>query len=294
MLRRLVYTGDFIWKGTRYAGSHEPLITRARFEDVHAVLRGKPRSSYPKQRHAFIGLLTCARCGCSLTAEMKKGKYVYYRCSGYHGRCGNDYVRQERLAQLLGEVIRPIQISQEVADGIATALRASDQDAEGRRSEDLRQLDQRRRTIVSKLDRGYDDLVEGRISEEFWTRKAQQWEAELAAADAERPRLERPRALASATAEKILELAKQAGIRSNSGDCSKRCYRTAPSIAKVFALLTVSHSTCSSAATKQEIGGVDGTRTRGLRRDRPFWHTDASKVSAFYTATYITKVILYR
>ena len=39
MLQRLVYTGDFIWKGTRYAGSHEPLITRARFEDVHAVPR---------------------------------------------------------------------------------------------------------------------------------------------------------------------------------------------------------------------------------------------------------------
>jgi site-specific DNA recombinase len=210
MLQRLVYTGDFIWKGTRYAGSHAPLITRARFEDVQTVLRGKPRACYPKQRHAFMGLLTCARCGCSLTAEMKKGKYVYYRCTGYHGRCGNGYVRQERLAQLLGEVIRPIQISQEVADGIATALRASNQDAEARRSEDLRQLDQRRRTIVSKLDRGYDDFVEGRISEEFWTRKAQQWEAELAAVDAERPRLEQPRALASATAEKILELAKQA------------------------------------------------------------------------------------
>jgi hypothetical protein len=36
MLQRLMYTGDFISKGTRYAGSHEPLITRARFEDVQA------------------------------------------------------------------------------------------------------------------------------------------------------------------------------------------------------------------------------------------------------------------
>jgi hypothetical protein len=30
--------------------------------------------SYPKQRHAFMGLLTCGRCGCSITAEKKKGK----------------------------------------------------------------------------------------------------------------------------------------------------------------------------------------------------------------------------
>ena len=33
-----------------------------------------------------MGLLTCARCGCSMTAEMKKGKYVYYRCTGLQRR----------------------------------------------------------------------------------------------------------------------------------------------------------------------------------------------------------------
>ena len=88
-------------------------------------------------------------------------------------------------------------------------------------------------------------------------------------------RLERPLTPFVATAEKILELAKKAEfstnrkIRPNSVDCSKRCYRTAPSIAEVSVLPTVRHSTCSSAGTKQEIGGVDGTRTRGLRRDRP-------------------------
>ena len=32
--------------------------------------------------------------------------------------------------------------------------------------------------------------------------------------------------------------------------------------------LTVCHSTCSPVVTKQVNGGVDGTRTRGLRRDR--------------------------
>ena len=61
-----------------------------------------------------------------------------------------------------------------------------------------------------------------------------------------------------------------------------RCYRTAPSIAEVSVPLTLSRSTCSHRGTKLEIGGVpsaaaalgclggvDGTRTRGLRRDRP-------------------------
>jgi hypothetical protein len=89
-------------------------------------------------------------------------------------------VREERLADLLGEVIRPIQIPSEVADEIATALRSTDQEAEDRRRDSLRQLDQRRRTVLSKLDRGYDDFLSGRISEEFWSRKSAQWEEELA------------------------------------------------------------------------------------------------------------------
>ena len=49
-----------------------------------------------------MGLLTCGRCGCTMTADRKKGKYTYYRCTGFHGRCGNAYIREERLADLLG------------------------------------------------------------------------------------------------------------------------------------------------------------------------------------------------
>jgi site-specific DNA recombinase len=212
MLQRLVYTGEFVWKGTRYAGSHQPLVTRETFDAAQAVLGRKPRARYPKQRHAFMGLLTCARCGCAMTAEKKKGKYVYYRCTGYKGACGNVYVREERLADLLGDVIRPIQITPAVAEEIATALRASDEAGEQRRGDALRLLDQRRRTTVSKLDRGYEDLLAGRISDEFWSRKSAEWEAELAAVDAQRPGLEAPRPLASATGERILELAKKAEI----------------------------------------------------------------------------------
>ena len=158
---------------------------------------------------ALIGCCPRKGLGCSITAE-KKGKYVYYRCTGFRGACGNTYVREERLADLLGDVIRPIQITSEIAEDIATALRGIDHEAEQRRRESLRQLDQRRRTVVSKLDRGYDDFVSGRISDEFWTRKSREWESELAMVDTDRPRLEQPRLLATATAAKILELAKKA------------------------------------------------------------------------------------
>jgi hypothetical protein len=56
----------------------------------------------------------------------------------------------------------------------------------------LRQLEQRRHAVTGKLDRGYEDYVEGRISEDFWTRKSQEWELELQTVWAEQARLELP------------------------------------------------------------------------------------------------------
>jgi len=65
-------------------------------------------------------------------------------------------------------------------------------------------------TVLSKLDRGYDDFLAGRISEEFWKRKSQEWEAEASAINDERARFEQARPLVTVTAQKILELANQA------------------------------------------------------------------------------------
>jgi len=79
-----------------------------------------------------------------MTAEKKKGRYVYYRCTGFRGRCGNAYIRQEQLATLLGTVLKPIQIAPEIAEGIATALKCSEAEGEQRRQDALRQFEQRR------------------------------------------------------------------------------------------------------------------------------------------------------
>ena len=212
MLQNPIYTGDFRWLGKRYQGSHTPLITHDTFERVQAVLQHKPRGPYRKQRHAFMGFLRCARCGCTMTAEKKKGRYVYYRCTGFRGRCGNTYIREERLSELLGSTVQAIQIPAAVAEDIAAAIRDTDGRAEGERVEARRRLAQRRHTVLAKLDRGYEDYVEGRITENFWTRKSEQWEVERRTVEAELTRLEQATGSLAVTGEKILELAKHAGV----------------------------------------------------------------------------------
>ena len=105
---------------------------------------------------------------------------MYHRCTGFKGRGGNTYVRQEQLAELLGTTVQAIQIPPDIADDIASALRDSDSHAARERGEAQHRLEVRRRAVLGKLDRAYEDYVSGRISEEFWTRKSEQWEARTA------------------------------------------------------------------------------------------------------------------
>lgn len=60
-----------------------------------------------------------------MTAELKWGKYVYDRCTGFKG-CGNTYVGEE--SQRLADAITRIQISADVTDWITEALRERQDD----------------------------------------------------------------------------------------------------------------------------------------------------------------------
>jgi site-specific DNA recombinase len=210
LLRNPIYVGDFKWNGDLYRGSHEPIVTRQLFDAVQDVFERANRPKYTKNRHAFAGLLTCAICGCAITAERKKERYIYYHCTGFKGRCGNTYIREEDLSRQFEHVVRKIQIPEEVADAIAETLRTSQADKERFHRTAVMQLQQRYLSVQNKLDRAYDDRLGGSITDELWARKSEEWQRELEEIRRETSRHEKASADYSVTGSKILELAKNA------------------------------------------------------------------------------------
>jgi site-specific DNA recombinase len=196
---------------SRHKGGHE-LVRRNPLNGVNRLSSG-PVTAARKFRS-----LRPSR----MTAEMKKGRYVYYRCTGFGGACGNTYIRQEELADRLGTVVERIQIPSEIADWIAESVRESHDGLEQTRRESIARLTQRRQATQSKLDRGYDDYLEGRLSESLWMRKSADWESELMTLDAELSRLSCATPAYVATGEKILELAKTAHSRYLEQDFAER------------------------------------------------------------------------
>lgn len=77
ILHNPFYYGVMLRNGRYYDGKYEPIITKQMFDEAQAVLLGKNRPR--KQQHFFTyrGFMTCASCGCALTADKKKGHNYY-------------------------------------------------------------------------------------------------------------------------------------------------------------------------------------------------------------------------
>jgi DNA invertase Pin-like site-specific DNA recombinase len=177
MLTNPFYIGQFEWGGHTYGGTHTPLITPQLFSDVQAVIRGYNKPKYGKHDFAFRGLLKCAHDACTVTGEIKKGKYVYYHCSGGRGPCDLPRFREQDLAQMLGNVVRDITIPHEVAERIAQAVEREQKDAGARVAHERVRLDRELSTVRARMDAAYCDKLDGKIPEGFWQRRQAEWQA---------------------------------------------------------------------------------------------------------------------
>ena len=73
------YIEKFNLPGDTYQGTQPIVINSDLFEQAQSVLHGHNMPKYSKHSIAFRGLLTCAHDNCTVTAELKKAKHVYYR-----------------------------------------------------------------------------------------------------------------------------------------------------------------------------------------------------------------------
>src|SRR5262249_17767791 len=116
ILRKRAYCGEYDYNGITYSGKYEAIISKELWAQVQDVLDGRHAKRPKKRTHdfAFSGLITCGHCGCAMVGELKKGKYVYYHCTGYKGKCPEPYTREEVLEGKFTELLKGLSFSEEV------------------------------------------------------------------------------------------------------------------------------------------------------------------------------------
>ncbi len=178
LLKNPFYKGQFIWEEKLYSGTHTPLISAELFEQVQAVFRGHNKPKYRKHDFAFSGLLHCAYDNCAVTAEFKKNRYTYYRCTGYRGKCDLPRFREEELGDRLAVTLRDIYIPDDVLLQLEKSLLTDKGREEAIRKEQGERWQRRLTAVRHRIDQAYLDKLDGKITEDFWNRKSVEWTSE--------------------------------------------------------------------------------------------------------------------
>ena len=172
LLRQPFYYGTFYWKGKLYKGSHTALIAFDLWKQVQEVLEG--RGCKPKGRvrgynaipFVFKNLLICGECGRMVTAEKKKGKYVYYRCTKFGTHCSQGPVKEEALDGEFKKILGRFQYDDELIEYVTAGLKQSLGDKREMEDKAYDVLLKEKETLRKRNDALYEDKLDGKIGED--------------------------------------------------------------------------------------------------------------------------------
>jgi len=177
------FTGKIRWNGEIYPGNQEPLIEDSLFNQVRLILKGKTTPRYSKHNYLFKSLIRCKTCMGLITWEIHKG-IIYGHCNHYHQCSAYKWAVEKDVEAQLRKYFEKLEVkSVRLAEWIKKALKESHKDEITYHSASVEEISKQHNLLKSRLDRLYDDKLDGKISEEFYQQKFKQYTNELNGVD---------------------------------------------------------------------------------------------------------------
>lgn len=224
ILKHPAYCGIIRWSGREVLGIHEPLVSRELWERVQEIRtgRGHRNTGYGALKFTYRGMLRC-KCGETLTGELKKGRYVYYHCTGRKREvCNRPYIAETKIDEAFGDLLRRLTVPRDILPWIQAGLREADVDRHGARAKREKEIQTECGTLRARLEKLYIDKVEGEISAEFYRETRSKWEARITDLKLELAALDRAEPVSVDEAMRVFELASTAHIRFKDADSQQK------------------------------------------------------------------------
>jgi len=175
ILKNPFYRGEMRTRYGVYPHRYEPLVSKRLFLKVQRLLEARnrnPLKSIRKHEFALGGLIVCAHCGCAVTPELKKQRYVYYSCTNGKRICRRQYVNEAQLLEPIRVALRSISLTDDQIALILAHLKGHrDDEASRQRREDLERLRRQRDEIQEQQESLLDLAVRKQISEDMYRSK---------------------------------------------------------------------------------------------------------------------------
>jgi len=182
ILKNPTYCGKIPYKGQILPGNHSPLISEEVFNKVQDVLQGKSRPTRAnKHQYAYTSLFVCSECGYAITAEKKREKHVYYRCTQARFGCGNTkkHVNQGVIEDQVLGLLGRFSLNGGMVKWVQSALSHYHSDSEKKKGQLQKSLKQTYDSIQLKIEQGLEQLGTGALNERIWKSLSTKWQREL-------------------------------------------------------------------------------------------------------------------
>lgn len=158
-----------------------------------------------------------------MTGEMKKGKYVYYHCTGRRREiCGRPYIAESKITDAYSQLLRMLTIPEFALPLISKGLAQADKDRHARRALREAELKKSVHELERRLEQLYLDKVSGEITAEFHRSTRTKWEAEANEKKIELAAIDRTEATSVDQTMRLFELASSAHSRFKNADSNQK------------------------------------------------------------------------
>jgi len=84
-------------------------------------------------------------------------------------------MREQDVSDRMGKVLKDIYVPETVAETIVSSLDSDRARADSERQKRMEATQQRLAVLRTRMDQMYEDKLDGKIDDAFWTRKMNEW-----------------------------------------------------------------------------------------------------------------------
>ena len=114
------------------------------------------------------GLIQCQNCGCAVTGDIKKQKYVYYSCHNSKRICTKKWIREEVLLAEITSYIDKIQLTDEQVGEIVEHIEIHEKEEQQFIKNQQRQLNEKLNLTRERISKLIDMHIDGKIDSETY------------------------------------------------------------------------------------------------------------------------------